>query len=605
MPELSSILNSTWGIALALFFLGSSIFVHELGHLLAAKKRGLKIERFSIGFGPKLFSWTREGIEYQLSLLPLGGYVKLPQMVELETLEGESRMEAEKLPPISCSDKIIVSVMGAVFNLFFALAICTVLWIVGVPSNQLAESTRIGYVAETIQSENGTKIPGPAYAAGLRPGDNILKIDGVKVRNFEYLATMIAVGTGRNSDGQAEATFTIEREGKIMDIVVNPAFVETSSFTGRSGRDIGIWPYYPIVVGTLFEPSPAHEAGLQPGDEITHINQERVFAMGSLIPVIQKHAGKPVELTILREGKVQTIEMTPRRMIRGKPLAILELDGKNSLELVTVFDDADSSIDRTATTSAGDILVYQAKTTDTNSPLKDLKTGQRIQAINQIPVHSVEQIFNQLNAGDTLSLTLQTQQGEQTLHLGTLAQVAIDPAPSRVMIGFGMLPAHQQTLIVHHDPLTQMYDHAVKIINTIKGLLHPQSDVGISDMNGPIMIGRTIHYLAGLDFRLVLWLTALINVNLALFNLLPIPVLDGGHVMFALINKIRRHPLPSKVIINIQGTFMFMLLSLMLFIMFNDSFNWWQDSERAAHIQKQQELTQLRFLPNEFVRFED
>ncbi|MDV7401561.1 site-2 protease family protein, partial [Arthrospira platensis SPKY1] len=94
--------------------------MHELGHFLAARRRGLLVERFSIGFGPRLFGWTRDGVDYRVSLLPLGGYVALPQLADMGRIEGAEDENAEPLPPISYADKMIVAVMGAVFNVIFA-----------------------------------------------------------------------------------------------------------------------------------------------------------------------------------------------------------------------------------------------------------------------------------------------------------------------------------------------------------------------------------------------------------------------------------------------------------------------------------------------------
>ena len=124
---LGELATSVRGIVLLALFFGGSIFVHELGHFLAARKRGLKIERFSIGFGPRLFGWTgKDGVDYRVSIIPLGGYVALPQLADMEGIEGASSEEAEKLPKISYADKMIVSVMGAVFNVIFAFVLALV-----------------------------------------------------------------------------------------------------------------------------------------------------------------------------------------------------------------------------------------------------------------------------------------------------------------------------------------------------------------------------------------------------------------------------------------------------------------------------------------------
>ena len=111
--DFKALITNLWGIFWVVLFFGGSIFIHEFGHFIIAKKRGLRVPRFSIGFGPKLFSWVRGETEYCISLLPLGGYVALPQMGEIPVLEGNS---TDQLQPLSFTDKFLVAVMGAVFN---------------------------------------------------------------------------------------------------------------------------------------------------------------------------------------------------------------------------------------------------------------------------------------------------------------------------------------------------------------------------------------------------------------------------------------------------------------------------------------------------------
>ena len=127
----------------ALFALGFTIFIHELGHFLAARNRGLVIKKFSIGFGPKVFGWTRNGVDYRLSAIPFGGYVALPQLADMGRVEGadekdssgdsrsnlweddedEGKPKEGVLPKIGYADKMIVSVMGAVFNILLAFVL--------------------------------------------------------------------------------------------------------------------------------------------------------------------------------------------------------------------------------------------------------------------------------------------------------------------------------------------------------------------------------------------------------------------------------------------------------------------------------------------------
>src|SRR5690349_646331 len=150
------------------------IFVHELGHFLAARWRGLKIDRFAIWFGKPIWKKKINGVEYALGTIPAGGYVALPQMASMEAIEGKSESSGQPLPPISPLDKIIVAFAGPLFSFLLAFGFAAIVWKVGKPEQNLAESTTVGWVDPN----------GPAAKAGLLPGDKILEIDDHPVKSY-------------------------------------------------------------------------------------------------------------------------------------------------------------------------------------------------------------------------------------------------------------------------------------------------------------------------------------------------------------------------------------------------------------------------------------
>src|ERR1041384_7083370 len=173
------------------------IFVHELGHFLAARWRGLKIDRFAIWFGQPIWKKKINGVEYALGWIPAGGYVALPQMASMELLEGKSETKvttrygtsvwtktetiegkgeqpAEELPNISALDKIIVAFAGPLFSFLLAVAFAFVVWGVGRPEQAEKDSTTVGFVTPD----------GPAWRAGLRAGDTMLEVDGQRVTHY-------------------------------------------------------------------------------------------------------------------------------------------------------------------------------------------------------------------------------------------------------------------------------------------------------------------------------------------------------------------------------------------------------------------------------------
>src|SRR5438874_10624717 len=148
--------------------------IHELGHFLAARWRGLFIEGFGVWFGKPIWKKTINGVEYSLGSLPFGGFVKLPQLAPMDMIEGKADMDRAALPKISALDKIIVAVAGPFFSLLLALLFACVVWAVGHPVSESDLTTVIGYVYPDS----------PAEKAGLQPGDKILSVDNRRVTRF-------------------------------------------------------------------------------------------------------------------------------------------------------------------------------------------------------------------------------------------------------------------------------------------------------------------------------------------------------------------------------------------------------------------------------------
>src|SRR5712672_1096673 len=205
-----SILKVIFIILEVLLLFNLLIFVHELGHFLAARWRGLKIDRFAIWFGKPIWKTKINGVEYVLGSIPAGGYVSLPQMATMEAIEGKGESSGKPLPPISALDKIIVAVAGPFFSFLLALAFAVVVMIVGRPVSEAETTTTIGYVEKDS----------PADKAGLRPGDRILEVDGRPVTKFGGMGNSVTWRIVR-SEGET-VPIKVERDGQVLRFAPEP-----------------------------------------------------------------------------------------------------------------------------------------------------------------------------------------------------------------------------------------------------------------------------------------------------------------------------------------------------------------------------------------------
>lgn len=450
MDILTSALGGAWSIFLIVLFFGGSIFVHELGHFLAARRRGVKVERFSIGFGPRIFGWRgKDGVEYRLSWIPLGGYVALPQLADMSEIEGGASGDREPLPPISYATKIIVFVAGAVFNLLFAFVLACILWVVGQPTSEDLSSTRIGYVSATLPLADGTSVPSPAREAGLRVGDVIRAIDGEKVADWPELLQTLVTSAGVTDDGRRQAIFTIERDGQLIDLTVYPRLSGDEKV-----RRVGILSAYTPIVAVVPEGSLAAQYGLQVGDRLKTLDGAPLLNLVALLDALQEKTPRAHELGVERAGAMLTVAIPADR-----------------------------------------------------------------------------------------------------------------PAEARGILGAGFRTA---VGLVHHDPVEQIATHIASTFRVLWSLIHPDSDIGVSKLSGPVGIGKIFWDASEAGLRYVLWIAILVNVNLAVFNLLPIPVLDGGHMLFATIGRIRGRTLSPNFIASLQSVFIVLLFSMIIYVTFFD-----------------------------------
>ena len=593
MEVFSALFSNIWSIFLVILFFGGSIFVHELGHFLAARKRGLKVERFSIGFGPKLFGWTKDGVDYRVSLLPLGGYVALPQLADLSAIEGESQQKVNQLPPVSYTSKMIVAVMGAVFNMIFAFFLATILWIAGHPTTELDQTTTIGYVCETLTLNETTDIPGPAHLAGLLPGDKVLTVDGESVRTFNDIRKQVVMGTGRTADGKPQVTFTVQRNGQNRDIVMQPQLMQINSHSGDEMRKIGIAPSQTLLIQEVMENSPAAKAGIQKGDILIAAEGEPLYSLNTFIDKLRESPKRRTEITLQRADETFVVSIKPKAVPYTKPLGIITFGEVETIELVPHYIEETPAHLVEMDTPAS--LAVFAITDGPKETFPRLSYGDTLVAIDGEAVGSLEDFTSENLSGKLLAF--KNSAGKTyTLEMPKQAQAAFLPAKTELMVG---IQTQVQEMLVHINPIDQFGDNVAMTFKTLGSLLHKDSDINVQNLMGPPGIVRVLHTFTTTDLRLVLWFTILLNINLAILNLLPIPVLDGGLMLYATIGKLRGRPLSEGFVASTQGVFMILLFSMMIYVSFFDIRRWQGDNDQIDQIERAQAYyIHIEFPPN-------
>jgi regulator of sigma E protease len=425
------------------------IVVHELGHFLAARWRGLYIEKFGVWFGKPLWKKTVNGVQYSLGSLPFGGFVALPQLAPMDIIEGKADVDRAKLTPISALDKIIVAVAGPLFSLLLALSFAGIVWVVGYPVSESDSTTVIGYVMPDS----------PAQKVGLQPGDKILEVDGKPVRRFLGMIDSVSWNVVRSEGDKIPVKF--QRDGNVQTVWVEPYKAETRGWRRKSMRQLLIFPAETPIIDKVEPNTPAAAAGLRPHDIIRGFDQTPLYNPIALLEYISKHPNDQLVLHVERGGATFDVPVKP---------TLLPTEGEMKPRIGIQWD----------------------------------TTG--------------------------------------------------------------------KMSIAHPNPIEQIYNSVTSTLKTIGAVASPKSDVKLQHLSGPIGIGR-IYYLLFQNERgwqLALWFSVILNVNLAILNMLPIPVLDGGHIVLAIIESVRRKPVNMRVLEVVQTSCAMLIIGYMLYVTFFD-----------------------------------
>lgn len=430
--------------------LGVIVFVHELGHFIAAKIFGVRVETFSLGFGKRLMGFTAGDTDYRISLLPLGGYVRMA---------GENPMDQPSGKPDEFLSKprwqrFIIAFAGPLMNILLAIGLLVPVYMREYPHNPVLD--RPAVVAE-VQPES------PAAKAGIKPQDRIIDVGGNKNPTWETVFMQTAISVDR------PLPMTIDRGGQIVHTALTPIQ------DGNSNPPlVGLAPEEVTRFGEINKNSPAEQAGLKPGDQALAVNGEKVLDPGSLVAAIQDGQppldsaklgtpGKSITLTVERNGKALSLPVAPK---------LEENAGKRQWMIGAAF------------------------TSDTT--------------------------YLRLPFSEALQHSLQDNKRYSMVILDLVGKLVSQKAS----------------------------------IQTLQG------PVGIAAVTGEAARAPTLLPLFSV--------TSLISLNLGLLNLLPIPVLDGGMILFLFIESLLRHDVSTRIKERVyQAGFAFLLI-LMTVVVYND-----------------------------------
>jgi regulator of sigma E protease len=443
-------------LAILVIVLGILVFVHELGHYLAAKLFGVWVHRFAIGIGKpiaiggKKLSFHRGETEWAIAWLPLGGYVKMASREEepaSAVLEGHASAD---VPPDRVFEakpvwqRMVIILAGVTLNIVFGWLVFTGLALKN--GRQYDPTTTVGHV-------NARLLPKEASAlADLPVGSRIAAVDGAPVQSWDDIVEHLTAGASN------EITLSVVGRGPIVIPIHRDALAE------RARLATALEPLHPAVVAGVAAGYPAAAAGVRPGDSIVAINDAPVAQWSDAVEMIRSSGGRPVNLTVRRDTGTVRLEVTPR------------------LEHEVAAD--------TTTAMVGRIGINGL------APYR----------------HETLGLFGAIRSGADATLS-----------------------------------------------------SAGTIVRTFRGLLTRQ--ISSREIGGPILIAQmgADQARAGLDNLLAF--LALISINLAVVNLLPIPVLDGGAFLFLLVEGITRRPLPMRVreVVSLVGLAMVVLLMVLAF----------------------------------------
>lgn len=527
--------------------LGVLVFVHELGHFLVARMCGVRVEVFSLGFGKKIFKYKKGATTYAVSLIPLGGYVKM-----FGEQNGDVVQESEKQESFSHKNvwnRIAIVSAGPLMNFFFAIVIFGFVSFLGeehLPS-------KLGDISETTE----------AYRSGFRSGDVVQKINNQEISTWEDLAENLSHFRGKkvNVTVQREMDGAVQSFDAEIKSVENLNPLSTNSFMG----DIeGLTQYSAGTIIGVTANSPLRALGLKLGDQVLKVNEDKVSTWRALEEELQKAKKDSVlSLEVLdvedKKGK-ETKNITISKAIVGGDLSLQAL-GIESSE------------------------VYVGKVRP-KSPAEaaGILEGDRLSVIDGQKINKWIDVLNNIkNYSEKGPLKIKLIRGESIIDVDvtpsmTTQVTSLGSEEKRFTIGIEAWVNMSKPELIKKRYLNPFIalgrgfsrTSELSIMTVMSFVRMIQQKISHKNIGGVIAIGQAASEAFKVGLVYFLQMMGVLSVNLFVLNLLPIPVLDGGHLLFYTIELIKGSPLSMSKMEVAQQIGLVLLLSLMVLSLFND-----------------------------------
>lgn len=570
-------MNVTWTpqiVAAVLAFVGVLIFVHELGHFLAAKLFDIKVVRFSLGFGPPLVRFVKGETTYQIAIVPLGGYVKMVGQDPHDEISPEDEARAFSSAPVY--QRGIVALAGPAFNLLFPV-ICFFAYNVLEPMQQAAT---VGTV----------EIGKPAQVAGFLPGDEVLAVEDDRVWSFERMTDLVRARPGQTTRVQ------VDRDGEKLWLEVTPATVSTRDPFGKQVEfgQIGITSLMPSSRIGVFDA--ARSPGeLRTGDRITQIDGRPIKLAHELDRAVRKLAGKTVPVSFAR----------PKVRHAGALLAA-EVEWPMQAELH--IPEGTQGLADLGWAPSGNFI--RNVVPDGAAERAGLRAGDQIVGVGDSRIRLYWSFLQavEINEGKPLAVTVVRDGAEQVFNLAAREVSCIHDLTQkpytlydhglgigwgdekepmcRATVARGMLTMASWSsdlppeLVPVHLSIGEAFllslDQTWGAIQQVGAIVYKFFTGGVSykNLGGPVTFFQVAALAAEQGVFVYLSWLAVLSINLAFLNLLPIPILDGGHLLFCLIEAVKRKPVSLRVREAAMMVGMVLLLALFALAMSNDLANW-------------------------------